>query len=118
MGPADSRRMITKTISLGAAGVALAVAVGCGGSVTDESNPSGAGGDTSASAGTGGTGAACIAFGDETGPGSPTIRFKNETGMPVYLGGACGAVQYTIQPAAGSDGTAYNFDGTCLQTCE
>lgn len=93
---------------MGAAGLALALAAGCGSSVDD--GGAGAGG-------TGG-GGVCGGFADEESAASVTVRFRNDSMQTIYLPAQCGSLNYTIEPAGGSDGVSYTFGGGCLQTCE
>jgi hypothetical protein len=113
-----------KTMSMGLLGLTLAALMGCGSSVSEESHAaagsggsggSGSGGHTSASSGTGG---ACAAFADQEGVAKVTLHVKNQSPMAIYMPGLCSGIDYTIRPEAGSDGTSYTFDGSCLQTCE
>jgi len=101
--------MAIKAMMMGAAGLALAFAAGCGSSVDDD--------DGAGAGGTGG-GGVCAGFADEAGAGTVTVRFRNDSMETIYLPALCDSLDYTIEPAGGSDGVSYAFSGSCLQTCE
>jgi hypothetical protein len=88
-----------------AATLALALVGGCGDDATD------GGGGAGASA-------ACAAYADQEGEVSVTIRFTNQSGLPLYLPATCGELRYSIEPAAGDDGSDYAYSRSCLTTCE
>jgi hypothetical protein len=122
--------MTTRSIVFVAGCLALAVAAGCGSSVTQTTGGTGGAGGTGATGGTGGTGGTgatggtggagvCSTFGDEPGAGSLTLHILNQTPQPIYLPGDCeGQPVYELIPNnAGEDITTYPFDPSCLQTC-
>lgn len=113
-----------------ASGLGLFLIVGCSSSV--ETNPTGSGGSASTSTstssnttttssgttGTGGAGGACSGFGDAAGNDTVTIRFRNNSEIPVYLPVSCESADFAIDPVNGPDGVKYNYEASCLQTCE
>jgi hypothetical protein len=98
--------------------------VGC--NVSVETDPTGAGGSTSSSSSTTtgstsvstGTGGACPGFEDAVGNDTVTVRFRNNSEDAVYLPVSCESIDFAIDPVNGPDGVTYNYDGSCLQTCE
>jgi hypothetical protein len=119
-------------LGIGVIGAALALVVGCGSTVVEQSpgsGGSGAGGGgssttststgTSTTTGAGGAGGACGGYEDQPGSATVTIHIVNETDQPIYLPSSCSTVQLSIDRAGGSDdGVTYAYDPSCLQTCE
>lgn len=89
----------------------------CSDSFLFESSGSGGSGGTGSvtTVGTGGNDA-CAAFDDQVGE-AVTLRVRNNTGMDIFLPTDCGIVKPTVAPAAGPDGTNYNYYRSCLSTC-
>jgi hypothetical protein len=104
-----------KSMTLGFAGFALVMAVGCGTTIVEPPDPTGgSGGNTSSSGATD----PCEGFDDEQGTADVIVRFRNETTQPIYLPSLCAGVSYSIAPLGGDDGVTYRYEGSCLQTCE
>jgi hypothetical protein len=127
--------MSTKTMMMLASGLGLSLVVGCTGSVdTDPTGAGGSGGSGGAGAGgapgttgsatttstsvTTGSGGACAGFADADGSDTVTIRFRNQSESTVYLPVGCQTINFAIDPITGPDGVTYNYDPSCLQTCE
>lgn len=96
----------------------LALAAGCGNTVTEGTGGGGHGGSGGGSGGSGGA-AECMGFGDETGAGAVTFHIKNHTPQAVYIHGNCGSAPYysLTQVGAGEDAAVWVYDTPCLQTC-
>ncbi|MFO0551036.1 MAG: hypothetical protein U0271_21785 [Polyangiaceae bacterium] len=91
---------------------ALVITAGCGGSVTVNG-----GGGEGGGGGAGGSTGPCAGYEDEPSTGSVVIRIRNDDFVPVYLPGGCDGLAYGLVSNSGTSAT-YNFDGSCLQTCE
>jgi hypothetical protein len=115
--------MSMKTKMMLASGLGILLAVGC--NISVETDPTGAGGSTSSGNTTTGstsvstgTGGACPGFEDAAGNDTMTIRFRNNSEAAVYLPVTCEGIELAIDPVTGPDGVTYNYNATCLQTCE
>jgi len=99
----------------------VALSVGCSSDVNVEGG-GGEGGGSGGEGGEGGSGAGnpvCAAFADQESAGDVTFTVVNQSGQDVYLRGSCDAINYSVDPEDGPDGTFYgDVGGSCQQSCE